>query len=84
MITILISIVTTVPVILLKIFLKVKLLKCLGIIIVMFTVGISYYIAIVNTALMGLNKSNEWTMSYMGAWIIDFSFLSPLASLIKI
>ena len=73
-----------VPVILIKVFLSKKYLKILGCLVVLGAMALCFYMLLANVALMDVSVSNNWAISYMSAWIIDFFCTSVLVSAFKI
>ena len=60
----------------------------LGVIIALAVLAIDLYIALTNAALMGLDKSNAWAISYLTAYLGDIfiivKFLSTIITIISI
>ena len=72
---IVISILTSVPVAVLKIILSKGLIcRFLGGIIYIGILLTSFFVMLTNAALMGVEKSNEWTYAYLSSFFIDVFF----------
>lgn len=77
LITVASAVVSNIPLILIELFLisNYQILKLLGVILFISGFLISIYISIVSAALMGQEKSNEWTYSYFSSYFIGFTFI---------
>ena len=76
---ILISVITGVavgvPIALLKTFLAHKIMKyILGLPLTIGLFGLGFWLLLVNAALLGPEKSNEWAVSYISSFLLDVFF----------
>ncbi len=75
---------SAIPIALLKILLKSGKLAILGVLVVILLFALCFYMIMVNAALMGLDKSNDWTFSYVTSWLIDTFSIETLISFFRL
>ena len=63
---------------------KSRFLKIIGVILFMGGILLSGYVSLAVAALIGVEKSNEWAVSYVTSFVSEFSVIGPLTSFLKI
>ena len=84
MLGLILAIIIGIPIAIFNALYKIKYIKYLACLIILGANGLFIYITIVNAALIGKEKSNEWTFSFYTSWIIDFSFSSNIVGFFKL
>ena len=84
MLGLILSIIIGIPIAIFNVLYKIKYLKYLAFLIIIGVNSLLLYITLVNAALIGEEKSNEWAFSFYTSWIIDFSFSANLVGFFKL
>ena len=63
---------------------KNKFVKLFAIFLFISVLLVSLYATLVVSALMGVDQSNQWAISYLFSFITEFSFITPFSCLLKV
>ena len=63
---------------------KYRILKIVGVIIFIGATLVSLYASLTVAALMGVEDSNKWAISYLVSFFSEFAFISPIVCFVKI